>query len=86
MLSNICRWVKVNYSRLIDLANLHSTSRLARWLPEVAWLLPVLDRPQHLGSIERLNVDAMEPGLGIQGGLVWFRSPTLPWLPTHPIA
>jgi hypothetical protein len=28
----------------------------------------------------------MEPGLGIHGGLVWFRSPTLPWLPTHPIA
>lgn len=26
----------------------------------------------------------MEPGLGIHGGLVWFRSPTLPWLPAHP--
>jgi hypothetical protein len=25
MLRNICRWAKVNYSRLIDLANLHST-------------------------------------------------------------
>jgi len=117
----------------------------------MAWLLPVLDRPQHQGAIERLNVDAavaqpalsaslsvggqavaqrqhavpaletealaeqqpgdhpaqqhqvplshsmavltqeadqltMEPGLGIHGGLVWFRSPTLPWLPTDPIA
>ena len=25
MLRNICRWVKVNYSQLIHLANLHST-------------------------------------------------------------
>ena len=28
----------------------------------------------------------VEWGLGIHGGLVWFRSPKLPWLPAHPIA
>ena len=27
----------------------------------------------------------MEPGLGIHGGLDWFRSPKLPWLPAHAI-
>ena len=28
---------------------------------------------------------SMEPDLGIHGGLVWFRSPKLPWLPAHPV-
>jgi hypothetical protein len=27
----------------------------------------------------------MESGLGIHGGLAWFRSPTPPWLPAHPM-
>jgi hypothetical protein len=117
----------------------------------LAWFFPVLDRPQHQGAIERLNVDAavaqpaltaplpaggqamtegqhgvpavetdgltqqqpgdhpaqqhqvamvgepdvltqegdqltMQSGLGIHGGLDWFRSPKLPWLPAHPMS
>jgi hypothetical protein len=27
-----------------------------------------------------------KPDFGIHGGLDWFRSPKLPWLPAHPIA
>ncbi len=28
---------------------------------------------------------SMEPGTGCHGDLDWFRSPTLSWLPAHPM-
>ncbi len=35
---------------------------------------------------QKANQLSMQLGKGCHGDLVWFRSPTLPWLPAHPIS